>query len=152
MSKIVNKVTELALPIIEKHDCELWGIEYVKEGGLRYLRVFIDKPDGGVSISHCEAISKELDPLLDEYEDIIPDSYTFEVSSAGVERSLRGPQDFERFAGQLVEIKLYKARDGQKVYQGNLHNWSNGIIELSIDDNAHQFNESEVATIRLKLK
>ena len=110
MGKIIDKVTELALPVVEKNDCELWGIEYVKEAGIRYLRIFIDRVDG-VSINHCEAVSKELDPLLDEYDDLFPESYTFEVSSAGVERQLRGPKDFKRFEGHYVEVKLYKAKN-----------------------------------------
>ena len=151
MSKIIDKVTELASPIIEKYDCELWGVEYVKESGTRFLRVFIDRPDG-VSINHCEAISRELDPKLDEYEDLITDSYTFEVSSAGVERQLRGPSDFKRFAGQYVEIKLYKAKNGQKVYQGDLEKWDENGIELNIDGTSHVFEKSEVANVKLKLK
>ena len=158
MSKIIDKVTELAVPIIEKNGCELWGIEYVKEAGIRYLRVYIDKPEGGVSINDCEAVSKELDPLLDEYEDLLTDSYTFEVSSAGVERQLRGPKDFNRFAGQYVEIKLYKAKtlenakSGQKVYQGNLSNWDENGVELDINGIKHTFEKAEVATVRLRLQ
>ena len=151
MGKIIDKITQLATPIVEKNDCELWGIEYVKEVGTRYLRVYIDRADG-VSINHCEAISRELDPILDEYDDLIPESYTFEVSSAGVERRLRGPGDLERFKGSYVEIKLYKAKNGQKIYEGNLANWDETGVELEIDGVNQMFEKSEVATVRLKLK
>jgi ribosome maturation factor RimP len=157
MSKIIDKINELAKPIVEKNECELWNIEYVKEAGTRYLRVFIDKPDGGVSINHCEAVSKELDPLLDELEYLIPDSYTFEVSSAGVERHLRGPQDFDRFKGQFVEIKCYKGKvlsntkDAKKIFQGLLKGWDKNTIILEIENTDHTFETTEVATIRLRL-
>jgi ribosome maturation factor RimP len=150
MNKIITKVTELARPIIEKNDCELWGIEYVKEAGVRYLRVFIDRQDG-VAISHCEAISRELDPLLDSYEELIPDSYTFEVSSAGAERRLRGPKDFERFKGHFVEVKLYKALNGKKIYQGNLANWNENGVELEIDGITHVLDKPFVASVRLRI-
>ena len=156
MSKITEKITELATPVIEKNDCELWGVEYVKEAGAMFLRVFIDRP-GVVSINHCEAISRELDPVLDMYEDLIPDSYTFEVSSTGVERQLRGPQDFERFNGHFVEVKLYKAKafdnkSGQKIYQGNLKFWDNTKLELDIDNESYVFENNEVASVRLRLR
>ena len=151
MGKIIDKVTELAMPVIEKNDCELWGVEYVKEAGTRYLRVFIDRVDG-VSINHCEAVSKELDPVLDEYDDLFPESYTFEVSSAGVERLLRGPNDFKRFEGSYVEVKLYKAKNGQKNYHGNLTNWDKDGVEIDIDGVKQEFTNQEVATVRLRLK
>jgi len=151
MSKIIDKVTQLATPIVAKNDCELWNVEYVKEAGTRYLRVFIDRPEG-VSINHCEAVSRELDPLLDEYADIIPESYTFEVSSAGVQRRLRGPSDFERFKGHFVEVKLYGAKDGKKIYQGNLTKWDENGVELDIDGIIKPFEKSEVASVRLKLQ
>ena len=89
MSKITDKVTELALPIVEEEGCSLWDVEYVREAGSWYLRVYIDK-EGGVGIDDCERISRRLDPVLDE-ADPIPDSYVFEVGSAGAERELKRP-------------------------------------------------------------
>ena len=151
MSKIIKLVMELARPIVEKHDCELWGVEYVKEAGAWYLRVFVDRRDG-VSINHCEAISRELDPILDRHDEIIPFSYTFEVSSAGVERHLRGPSDFERFAGHYVELKLYKAKNARKIYHGNLAKWDENGIELDFEGNPLYFEKAEVASVRLKIR
>ena len=84
MSKITDIVRALAQPVAEAQNCEIWDVEYVKEAGSRYLRVYIDKADG-VSIQDCEQFSRALDPILDE-ADPIPDSYIFEVSSAGAER------------------------------------------------------------------
>jgi len=151
MSKIVDAVTALAAPVVEKNDCELWDIEYIKEPGGWVLRVYIDRPDG-VSISHCESISRELDPILDEHENIIPGSYTFEVSSAGAERKLRRPSDFERFTGHLVEVKLYKARDGQKSFRGKLTGAVNGDVEIESEGQLFNFEKSEIASVRLRIE
>ena len=85
--KITELVAEVAAPVAQEQGCTLWDVEYVKEAGSRYLRVYIDKPDG-VSIQDCEDFSRALDPILDE-ADPIPDSYIFEVSSAGAERQLK---------------------------------------------------------------
>ena len=114
MSKITDKVTELALPVVEEEGCSLWDVEYVREAGSWYLRVFIDK-EGGVGIDDCERISRRLDPILDE-ADPIPDSYVFEVGSAGAERELKRPRDFEQFMGAQVELK--SRRKGHALREG----------------------------------
>jgi len=150
MSKIIESVTALACPIIEKHGCELWDVEYLKEAGSWYLRVYIDRCDG-VSISHCEAVSRELDAVLDEHEELIPGSYIFEVSSAGAERRLRRPSDFERFIGHLVEVKLYKSRNGQKLFLGNLASSVDGNVELDISGERYSFEKSEIANVKLRI-
>ena len=150
MSKITDIVTALAEPIVQKQGCELWNVEYVKEAGEWYLRVYIDRPDG-ISIDLCEAVSRDLDPILDEREDLIPGSYTFEVSSAGAERWLRGPSDFERFSQSFVEVKLYKSKNGQKAYQGTLAGWDDSGVRLDISGETHSFAKSEVAGVRLRL-
>jgi len=150
MSKITDTVSALATPIAEKHDCSLWDVEYIKEAGTWFLRVYIDRPEG-ISISHCEAVSLELDPILDEHENLIPGSYTFEVSSAGAERPLRRPSDFERFIGHLVEVKLYKQRDGQKSFIGNLAGYKNGDVNIDVSGENISFFKSEIAGVRLRI-
>ena len=150
VSKIIDTVTALAAPIAAKNGCELWDVEYVKEAGLWYLRVYIDRPEG-VSISHCEAVSRDLDPVLDEHEDLIPGSYTFEVSSAGAERRLKRASDFDRFTGHLVEIKLYKSRNGQKTFAGTLDGLCDGVVKLTVSDRSEEFNMADIASARLRL-
>ena len=129
MSKVTEKVEALARPVIEDEGCELWSVEYVREAGSWYLRVFIDK-DGGVGIDDCERISRRLDPILDE-ADPIPDSYVFEVGSAGAERELKRPSDFEKFMGSEVEVKLYQPYEGKKSLVGKLEAYENGDITIS---------------------
>ena len=129
MSKITEKVEALAKPVVEDEGCELWAVEYVREAGSWYLRVLIDK-DGGVGIDDCERISRRLDPLLDE-ADPIPDSYVFEVGSAGAERELKRPSDFERYIGSEVEVKLYQPYQGKKSYVGSLEAYEDGNVTVS---------------------
>lgn len=149
MSKLIDQVTALAAPVAEKHGCELWDVEYVKEAGTWYLRIFIDA-ENGVSIDQCEAVSRELDPILDE-NDFIQVAYTFEVSSAGAERQLKRPSDFERFMGQLVEVKLYKAYDGKKEYVGDLRKYDDGAITIEVAGKEMTFEKSMVANVRLRI-
>jgi ribosome maturation factor RimP len=149
MKKITEIVSGLAGPIVEKHGCELWDVEYVKEAGGWVLRVYIDR-EGGVSLEHCEAVSRELDPILDE-KDPIPGSYTFEVSSAGAERALRRPSDFQKFLGHMVEVKLYKARDGRKEYIGTLTAGGDKGVEITVNGKPYQFAKPEIANVRLRI-
>lgn len=149
MSKITETVWELARPVVEKHGCALWDVEYVKEAGTWYLRIYIDKQDG-VSINDCEAVSRELDTLLDE-ADPIPDSYVFEVSSAGAERELKRPGDFERFIGETVEVKLYKGVDGRKSFIGTLLGYDHGDVTISLAGLERKFEKGQVAQVRLRI-
>lgn len=150
MSKITDTVASIARPVAEAHGCELWDVEYVKEAGAWYLRVYIDR-EGGVSINDCEAVSRELDPLLDE-ADPISGSYTFEVSSAGAERQLKRPSDFERFIGHLVEVKLYRAVEGRKSYVGDLAAYDDGAVEITVPGGGSmRFEKSDVAGVRLRI-
>ena len=108
--KITETVLSFAQPIVEANGCSLWDVEYVREGSERFLRLYIDK-DGGVNINDCEAIARAVDPILDE-KDPIPESYHFEVCSAGLERPLKRPGDFEKFMGSPILVKLYRPRNG----------------------------------------
>ena len=106
MAKVTDTVAQLALPFVESAGCSLWDVEYVKEAGEWFLRIYIDK-EGGVSIEDCEAVSRPLSDKLDE-ADPIEGSYTFEVSSAGADRVLKKPEHFARFQGSEVEVRLYR--------------------------------------------
>ena len=110
--KVTEIVAGFAKPIVEAHGCSLWDVEYVREGSEWFLRLYIDK-DSGVDITDCEAISRAVDPILDE-KDPIAESYHFEVCSAGLERALKRPSDFVRFMGSPITVKLYRPRNGLK--------------------------------------
>ena len=149
MSKVSDIVWQLAEPVAHSLGCEIWDVEYVKEAGTNFLRIYIDKQPS-VSINDCEMFSKEMDPLLDE-RDPVPDSYVFEVSSAGAERALKRPSDFKRFLGHTVEVKLYKAFDGQKIFTGKLIDYEDGVLSVESQNNTLRFNQEQVANVRLRI-
>ncbi|MDE7261735.1 MAG: ribosome maturation factor RimP [Oscillospiraceae bacterium] len=150
MAKITELVAKLALPVVEEAGCELWDVEYVREAGIWYLRVYIDKA-GGVDILDCENVSRKLSDLLDE-ADPIEGSYTLEVSSAGAERPLKRPGDFERFMGSPVAVKLYQAKNGRKEFAGVLAGYENGNVTVTVGGTDMTFLKSEVALCRLRVE
>ena len=150
MKKVVDIVAELAQPVVEKHGCELWDVEFVKEAGQWFLRVYIDR-DGGVDIEHCEAISRELDKVLDD-ADPIETSYVFEVSSAGADRPLKRAKDFMRYMGSKVDVRLYMAKDGRKEYSGTLTGYNAGDVTIEIGGKSVEFKKNEIALVRLGIE
>ena len=147
MAKLTDAVAALALPIVEAAGCTLWDVEYVKEAGTWFLRVFIDR-EGGVSIDDCEAVSRPLSDLLDQ-ADPIEGSYTFEVSSAGADRALKKPEHFQQFLGQEVEVKLYRPREGRKEFVGVLKSYEEGDVTLEAGGETVSFGKQEIALVRL---
>jgi len=147
MAKVTDTVAELALPIVEGSGCALWDVEYVKEAGQWFLRVYIDK-EGGVSIDDCEAVSRPLSDALDR-ADPIEGSYVFEVSSAGADRVLKKPEHFAQFMGAEVEVKLYRPREGRKDFVGLLKGWADGDVELEVGGVPTSFEKKEIALVRL---
>ncbi len=150
MKKVTEIVAQLAEPIVLRQGCTLWDVEYVREGDTRFLRLLIDK-EGGVDISDCEAISRAVDPILDE-KDPIAESYVFEVSSAGLERALKRPEDFRRFMGSPVTVKLYRPRNGLKELPAVLTGYDDGRITVQAGSETITFARSEVALVRLRVE
>ena len=148
--KITDQVSEFAKPVVESCGCILWDVEYVREGSERFLRVYIDK-EGGINIDDCEKVHRALDPILDE-KDPIPDSYHFEVCSAGLERALKRPSDFEQFMGSPVMVKLYRPRKGLKEIPGVLRGYEDGKVTLEAGKEVITFEKSEVALVRLRVE
>ena len=147
MAKVTELVAALAAPIAEQNGCTLWDVEYVREAGQWFLRVYIDKPEG-ISINDCEAVSRPLSDALDE-ADPIEGSYTLEVSSAGADRALKKPEHFTQFQGAEVEVKLYRARDGRKDYVGLLESYEDGDVTLNVGGAPMKFEKKELALVRL---
>ena len=146
MSRLTDRIAALAKPVVEAAGCRLWDVEYVREGGEWFLRLYIDK-DGGVSINDCEAISRAVDPILDR-EDPISDSYRFEVCSAGLERPLKRPSDFAAFLGADVMVKLYRPVNGVREYPCVLRGYDNGDVTVEYGGETITFSKSQVALVR----
>ena len=152
MKKVTEIVAELAAEAVAEQCCELWDVEYVREAGQWYLRIYLDK-EGGVDILDCEAISRKLDVLLDE-EDPIEGSYTLEVGSAGAERALKRPADFARYLGSAVLVKLYRNQDGRKEFAGHLaaYDEESGAVTITVGTQTITFEKKDVALVRLRVE
>ena len=149
MNKIESTVYDLALPVVEQAGLEIWDVEYVLEAGQRYLRLYLDGPDG-VDLDDCEKVSRAMDPILDE-ADPVPDSYIFEVGSAGCERQLKRPSDFARFIGSSVEVCLYSAVDGSKRWIGTLVSYDDGDVTVDAGGE-RRFPKKQIAGVRLHVE
>ena len=148
--KVTELVAEFAAPIVEQAGCSLWDVEYVREGAERFLRIYIDK-EGGIDIDDCEKIHRAIDPILDE-KDPIAESYHFEVCSAGIERALKRPRDFQQFMGSPVLVKLYRPRNGLKEIPATLRGYEDGRVTVDAGKETITFEKSEVALVRLRVE
>lgn len=146
---VKGQVAELAEPIIESLDMELVEVEFVKEGKDWVLRIYIYKK-GGVSIDDCVAVNDQISSVLDE-QDPIKTPYLLEVSSPGLDRPLKNDRDFERYAGETVDVALYAPDENKKKeYTGTLVGLDdnrNIIIEVA-DGEKVSFEQKKVSTVK----
>ena len=140
------KTEELILPILDRLSFELVDVEYVKEGGVYYLRAYIDK-EGGITVNDCEVVAREMNDLLDE-KDFIPDSYTFEVSSPGLGRPLKKEKDYVRNMGKEVEIRTYRAINRNKEFYGILTAYDKDSVTIDAEGEEICFQKADIALIR----
>ena len=141
---------QLVTPILEKYGFELYDVEYVKEGGNNYLRVYIDKP-GGIAVNDCETVAREMNPILDE-KDFIPDSYVFEVSSPGLGRALKKEKHLLKSIGEEVEIRTFRPINHEKQFEGILTAFDDKELTIVVDDEQElTFARTDIALIRLAL-
>jgi len=145
---VEKKTEELILPILAEHGFELYDVDFVKEGSSKYLRIYIDKPEG-INVNDCELVSREFDPILDK-EDYIDEAYIFEVSSPGLGRALKKDRHFEKSLGEEVEVRLFKALDGMKEYEGILKSFDDKTVTITEESGRDVVLErSGIALIRL---
>jgi ribosome maturation factor RimP len=140
-------------PIAQANGCEVYDVEYVKEGGDWYLRAYIDKPDG-VNIIDCENVSRAFSDKLDE-EDFIAEAYILEVSSPGLGRALKKDRHLEKSIGDEVEVKTYKPIEGHKEFIGILKSYDKDTVTIAMENDTETkdmvFAKSDIAIIRLTL-
>ena len=115
---LIEKIEVLVKPIADELGYEIYYVEYVKENGEFYLRIYIDKPEG-ISLNDCESLSRRVSDMLD-VEDPIKDAYYLEVSSPGSNRGLFKDSHFERYIGREVFIKFNGSLSGMKNIKGIL--------------------------------
>jgi ribosome maturation factor RimP len=122
---------EMIAPIVLSLGCELWGLEYLTQGRYTTLRIYIDAPNG-VSIEHCEKVSRQVSAVMD-VEDPIQGEYTLEVSSPGMDRPLYKAAQYARYVGELVSLRLRVAREGRRRFKGKLLKVENNEVLVSVD-------------------
>lgn len=143
-----SKAENLVMPILTQNNFSLYDIEYVKEAGMYYLRIFIDK-EGGITIDDCEIVSRAYSELVDA-DDFIEEKYILEVSSPGLGRALKKDRHFENSLGLEVEVRLYKPVDGSKSYVGILSGFNRDSIEIvNEDDRVLSFNRTDISGVKL---
>ena len=147
--EIESRTEELLKPIAKENRVMIYDVEYVKEAGEYYLRAYCDKEEG-IGIEDCAEISRNLSDWLDE-NDFIDEGYILEVSSPGLGRTLKKDKDFLRELGKEVELKLYKAREGVKDFEGILKSFDGENITIETENKDEVFTKKEIANIRLKI-
>ncbi len=145
-TEIIARTEKLVMPIIEENRFELVDVEYVKEGADWHLQIYADK-EGGINIDDCVLISRALEKKLDE-EDFIKDPYILEVSSPGLGRPLKKDKDFRRNIGKKVELKLFKAVNKQKEFEGILQDFAENTVTLLDEGEEKIYNRKDIALIR----
>ena len=143
-----KKLEVMLKPTVEEMGYEIVDVEFVKEGPNWYLRVFVDK-DGGVSIDDCEIISRALEKILDE-NDPIEQAYFLEISSPGIDRPLKKKEDFIKFNGETVDVKLYRPIEGSIEYTGKLLSYTDdGTVTIETEEKEISFEKKDIASVRL---
>jgi ribosome maturation factor RimP len=126
-----DQLIELLGPVVSGLGYELWELEYGTRPGGGLLRLYIDSPDG-ISVDDCARVSRAVSEALDA-ADPIQNEYTLEVSSPGLDRVLRTPEHFARFAGERVRLEMSQAVNGRKRFAGRLTAVSGAEIALEMD-------------------
>jgi ribosome maturation factor RimP len=137
-SSLNRKETEieaLIAPIVALEGCEIWGVEYRAQGKHSKLSVYIER-DEGVSVEHCERVSRRVSDLLD-VEEVLNGSYTLEVSSPGMDRILFKPEQYESCKGEKVEMRLNYPVDGSKRIVGVLVGLEEGEAVVRVDEDEY---------------
>ena len=133
MAKIEKQIETLITNQVQESGYEIYDIEYVKEGTEYYLRIFIEKPNGVITLEDCERVNDIVNPILDE-ADVIKEQYFLEVSSTGIEKKLKKIKHFEKAIGQDIKVKFFKKdSEGNKTLEGKLKNVSNDEITIEKD-------------------
>jgi ribosome maturation factor RimP len=150
-STIISKIEAVAERVGQSEGIEIVEVELKGGGKSRLLRIFIDKPEG-VTHTDCESISHQVGTILD-VENLIPGSYTLEVSSPGVERKLLKYKDFERFQGKKIKAILREPVENSRRWEGTLASCADGLITLEIaEGKSIRFPFEQVETANLKFE
>lgn len=148
--KIIAAVEQMVTPFLDENGFELVEVEYVKEAGNRFLRVYVDK-EGGIDIDECGRISEYLSSKLDE-NDPIEDAYFLEVSSPGAERPLRKTEEIRRAVGKYVFLTTYEPIQGLKEFEGTLEAFDEQGLTVKVGKKQYVIPQDKLASARLAIQ
>ncbi len=146
---LTGEVWRLVEPVALQAGLEVVDVEYLKGGPGMVLRITIDK-DGGVTIDDCAAFSQLVGDILDVV-DPIPGPYHLEVSSPGINRPLKRPQDFRRFAGERVVVETAPPLQGRRRFKGRLLGLTQETVSVECYDGVHEIPLSSIKKARLDI-
>lgn len=149
-NKTEIKALEAGEPLAKEQGVYIVDVTYKKSDDTYILCYYIDK-EGGIGIDECEAFSKAVEEILDR-ENFISEAYTLEVSSPGADRKLTKEREFLYYIGREVDVKLYKAQDGEKEFTGVLTDFKDNTAYIDIGGGTKQIPAKEAAYIRLSFK
>lgn len=147
MTRTEQEYYNIALPIVEELGYKLYDVLYVKEGADWYLRLFIDS-EKGIDLDDCEKVSNAVGEKLDEV-DPIENAYVLEVSSCGLERHLRDEKQFKFAIGKKIEVKLFKAFEKRKQFEGILKDVLDGKIKIDSEDKVYELNIDDISSAKI---
>jgi ribosome maturation factor RimP len=145
-NNIETKVEKLLENIITNLGYDLYDVIYEKEGKDYYLRIVIDKPEG-IDINDCEKVNNEINDILDE-ADYIKDQYFLEVSSPGLERTLRKEKHFLSQIGNEISVKLFKPINKQKELKGTLEEYNNNELTIKVGETTIKIDLKDIAIVK----
>lgn len=148
--ELMKKLNAMCDELSQSLNYDLVDVEYVKEFGSYYLRVYIDK-EGGITLDDCQNMSELLSERLDK-EDPIETAYYLEVSSPGLDRPLKTDKDLKRNLGKDIEISLYKPLDNRKKYEGKLMDFTEEKIIIEVNENLIEIPKDAISVIKLAFK
>jgi ribosome maturation factor RimP len=147
MPKLSSVLQEVIAPVVETLGYDFWGGYYTGQGSHALLRIYIDKPEG-ITVNDCQRVSRQLSAVLD-VEDVISHEYVLEVSSPGLDRPLFTLQQFERFVGSEVRVKVYTPINQQRRFVAKIMKVCGDSIILKIDNNDIEIAFSEIEKAHL---
>jgi ribosome maturation factor RimP len=146
---LLQEVREVIEPILQSQGFELVDLEYQRESRGWVLRIYLDR-ERGITLDDCAGVSHEVGAVL-EVKDVIPNAYVLEVSSPGLTRPLKKPEDFNRFQNRLVKIKLYKPLDGRRNFKGMLLGLEGETVRVEVDQQLFEIPLQSIAKANLEI-
>ena len=141
MEETLLKIEKIVIPAVEKRNLNLVDLEYLQEGGYLYVRIFIEKPEGDITLEDCGSLSNEIDEAIDA---LIPHKFFLEVSSPGVERPLKKQADFIRFNGEKIKVNLKHKLNDNKNFEGIIEDFKDETLFLNIKDKTLEIHFKEI--------